>query len=334
MTRSTIPTLDDVAAQAGVSTATISRALNTPDKVAETTRKKIDAAIAALGYVPHFGGQALASNRTRTVGAIVPTLANSMFAEAMQAFQERLAKAGVTLLIASSGYDPAEEQRQIRALMGRGADGLLLVGTARPDETRSFLEQRRVPHVLTWCYGTDGAHYAGFNSYEAAKALAHPVLGMGHRRVAVIAAYSAGNDRARDRLKGVQDAADAAGAKVVRVVETAYGVAEGRDAFDEVMRSSPTIIFCANDVLAAGAVSQARLRGLRVPEDVSITGFDDIELATIVDPPLTTIRVPHQKMGHAAAEILLALMAGETAVPSVELETEVVLRGSLAPPAK
>ena len=116
MTRTTAPTLEDVARMAGVSTASISRALNDPDKVAKPTRDKIEKAIDVLGYTPNFGGRALASNRTNTVGAIIPSMANAMFASGVQAFQEVLSEAGVNLLLASTGYDPDQELRQIKAL--------------------------------------------------------------------------------------------------------------------------------------------------------------------------------------------------------------------------
>ena len=333
MNRAATPTLDDVAQLAGTSTATISRALNSPDKVAKATRDRINKAIKTLGYTPNFGGQILASNRSRTIGAIIPSLANSMFASGMQAFQERLSQAGMTLLIASTGYDPQEELRQVRALMSRGADGLLLVGTDRSEETREFLEMRSVPHVLTWCFEDDSAtHFAGFRSYDAAQALTAEVLAMGHKRIGVIAAHGHGNDRARDRLAGVRDRVAKSEATIVQVVETTYGIAEGRAAFEDLIAAKPTVVICANDVLAAGAAAAAKDHGIRVPAQMSITGFDDTEIATIVDPPLTTITVPHHAMGEAAAEILLRLIDGDTEVPSVNLGTKIVMRASLAPP--
>ncbi|MGA9253086.1 MAG: LacI family DNA-binding transcriptional regulator, partial [Roseobacter sp.] len=121
MKKMNAPTLEDVARLAGVSTASISRALNDPDKVAQATRKKIDDAIEQLGYTPNFGGRALASNRTNTVGAVIPSMANAMFASGVQAFQEELAKEGVTLLVATTGFDAAQEFQQIRSLVGQGA---------------------------------------------------------------------------------------------------------------------------------------------------------------------------------------------------------------------
>jgi LacI family transcriptional regulator len=335
MTRNASPTLQDVANAAQVSTATISRALNDPGKVAKETRERIEQAIAKLGYTPNFGGRVLASNRTNTVGAIIPSLANAMFANGIQAFQEELGAAGVTLLIATSGYDPLREGEQVRALMARGADGLFLIGAERPAETRRFLSLRNVPHVLGWCLSEQpGQLCAGFDNRAAAAAMTQQVLDMGHRRIAMIAGITAGNDRARGRVNGVRAAIRAcAGARLTAVVECPYLLGPAAAAFAEVMAGDPpTAIVCGNDVLAAGAMVAARQAGLRVPDDISITGFDDIGLAEVVEPGLTTVHVPQRQMGRAAAQLLLARVAGQADLSSVVLDTQVVLRGTLAPP--
>jgi len=337
MVRTTPPTLQDVANAAQVSTATISRALNDPAKVARDTRERIERAIAKLGYTPNFGGRVLASNRTNTMGAIIPSLANAMFANGIQAFQEQLDAAGVTLLIATNGYDPLREGQQIRALMARGADGLFLIGNERPAETRRFLALRNVPHVLGWCLSDDpGQLCAGFDNRAAAFAMAQQVLDMGHRRVAMIAGITVGNDRARGRVDGVRAAIRACpGARLTGLVESRYLLDAAGAAFARVMADDPpTAIICGNDVLAAGAMVAARAAGLRVPRDISITGFDDIGLAAVVDPGLTTVHVPQLDMGRAAARLLLARVAGQADLASVVLDTQVVLRGSLAPPTK
>lgn len=335
MTRNAPPTLQDVADAAQVSTATISRALNDPAKVAKGTREKIERAIARLGYTPNFGGRILASNRTNTVGAIIPTLANAMFANGIQAFQEELGEAGVTLLIATNGYDPAREGEQIRALMARGADGLFLIGGERPAETRRFLALRNVPHVLGWCLSDDPTKLcAGFDNQAAAHAMARQVLEMGHRRIAMIAGITAGNDRALGRVNGVRAAIDACpGARLTTVVEARYLLEPAARAFGDVMAGDPpTAIICGNDVLAAGAMVAARRAGLRMPDDISITGFDDIGLAEVVDPGLTTVHVPQRQMGRAAARLLLARVAGQPDLASVVFDAPLVMRGSLAPP--
>jgi len=331
------PTLEDVAEAACVSTATISRSLNDPDKVAKETRERIQKAVDRLGYTPNFGGRVLASNRTNTVGAIIPSMANAMFASGLQAFQEVLAESGVTLLVASSGYDTEHEFRQIRSLMTHGADGLLLIGDERPQKTKDFLALRKIPYVISWCYSNnpDGL-YVGFDNEKAAYKLTNRVLEFGHRDIAMIAGISKGNDRARNRIEGVSRAVreSADGARLTKIVEARYRLENGAEAFDEIMSASdlPTAIICGNDVLAAGAIVRARKKGVRVPDDVSITGFDDIGLASVVEPGLTTVRVPQIEMGQEAARQLLRLLSNQPATSSIEIETELVMRDSLAAP--
>ncbi|GFE52554.1 transcriptional regulator [Roseobacter cerasinus] len=339
MTKISAPTLEDVARLAGVSTASISRALNDPDKVAKPTRDKIEAAIEALGYTPNFGGRALASNRTNTVGAVVPTMANAMFASGLQAFQEVLSEAGVNLLLATTGYDSEQELRQIKALMAHGADGLMLIGDARPQSTRDFLEKRRIPHVISWCFQPDASPiHVGFDNRAACYAATQHVLELGHRRIAMICGVRQGNDRAADRFDGVSAAIDdfGQGAAMVRAVDAQYRLEFGGDAFEKIMSQSPrpTAIICGNDVLAAGALKRARELGIDVPGDVSLVGFDDIGLASVVTPALATVRVPQIEMGREAARLLLARLSGEEGGGPVELHTEFMPRASLAPPAQ
>ena len=334
MTSDTAPTLQDVARAAGVSTATISRSINDPDKVAKPTRDRIQHAIDTLGYTPNFGAKVLASNRTNTVGAVIPSMANAMFASGLQAFQEVLSEAGVTLLVASTSYDPDQELRQIKSLIAHGASGLMLIGTDRPQTTKDFLALRRVPHVISWCYADDPDQlFAGFDNVQAAYQMTQSVLAHGHRQIAMIAGISAHNDRARARITGVQAAIRDHGgtATLTQVVEARYRLEHGAEAYAQIMAGEdwPTAIICGNDVLAAGAMTQARRDGVSVPEDVSIVGFDDIGIATVLAPQLTTVRVPQIEMGRAAAELLLARLADTAPVHSIRLDTQVVMRETL-----
>jgi len=331
------PTLEDVARSAKVSTATISRAINTPDKVALPTRTRIQDAIRELGYTPHSGGRSLASNCSNTVGAVIPTMANAMFASGLQSFQEELATAGVTLLVASSGYDGKHEFSQIQSLITHGADGLLLIGAARLPETREFLALRQIPYVVSWCYKPRSRLlFAGFDNHKAAYGMTMEVLRQGHRDIAMIAGLSKGNDRAASRIKGVRQAVKDAGlnARLLNVIEAAYSQADGGDAFSRLMKQpeAPTAIICGNDVLAAGAIVRARQSGISIPGDVSITGFDDIDIATTLYPSLTTVRVPQRRMGRSAARMLLELLQTDHTPASIEFETEIIFRESLAPP--
>jgi LacI family transcriptional regulator len=334
-----LPTLDDVARQAGVSTATVSRCLNAPDLVRQETRDRVLAVVAALNYTPHFGGRALASNRTSTIGAVIPTMESAIFARGLQAAQEALSDSGTTLLIATSNYDPMREAAQIRALLGRGVDGMILIGEARPAETYALLHAHNVPVVLMWCWRAECPHpCVGFDNRASARAMADLVLDSGHRTVAMLAGITAWNDRAADRVAGVRDALRARGLDLApsRLVEAPYTLEESTIAARVLLAQTPrqTAILCGNDVQAAGALRAAREAGLSLPDDLSVVGFDDIELAVAVVPALTTVHVPHRRMGQEAARILLALRGTSATAPppAVRFETELVRRASLGPP--
>ncbi|MEP4196383.1 MAG: LacI family DNA-binding transcriptional regulator [Aliishimia sp.] len=334
-----IPTLDDVAKAAGVSTATVSRCLNAPDRVVESTRKRVLAAVEALDYTPNFAARVMAAKRSFTIGAIIPTMENAIFALGLQAFQEELHARGYTLLVSSSAYQAELEKEQIRTLIARGADGLLLIGQERDPSVYDYLKRQNVPTVLAWTYDTETEHpCVGFDNHAGMARLANEVIAHGHRQIAMISSTTHDNDRARERVEGVRSALAENGLNPedLALIETPYGIDTGADAFAQIIAqpSRPTAVICGSDVLAVGALRQAREMGLRVPEDVSITGFDDMELASIVFPALTTVHVPHRQMGHAAATELVTMVEQTRAGQSTLLETYVQKRDSLgAPPS-
>ncbi len=331
-----LPTLQDVADLAAVSTATVSRCLNNSGHVTEKTRLKVQQAIQTLGYSPNFGAQALAAKRTNTIGAIIPTMENAIFARGIQAFQETLAENGLTLIIASCSYRPELEEEQIRSLVARGADALLLIGQSRPAATYQFLARRNIPYVLAWAHKKDSQHcYIGFDNQAAAQTITRQVLELGHRNLGVIVGLTRNNDRARDRITGIEHAIADYGAQTapLQVIEAEYTFQEGAKALDQLLANPtpPTAVICGNDVLAVGAVKRAKQLGLAVPEDLSITGFADIEVSELIDPELTTVHVPHREMGIAAAKSLIAMLKTQTPVESHLLETRIVNRQSLGP---
>lgn len=329
------PTLVDVATRAGVSTATVSRCLNFPDRVKQDTRDKVMAAVDALGYTPNFGARAMASQRTNTIGAIIPTMENAVFARGLQAFEDELRQHGFTLLVASSSYQADVEEAQIRSLIARGADALLLIGHDRDPAIYRFLEGQRKPALVTWAFDPANPRPSvGFDNRAAMRDMADTVLDLHHRKLALISAPMASNDRARARMLGIHDAMAARGLApdALAVIETPYAIDNGADAFAKLMKSDnrPTAVFCGNDVLAVGALRQARAMGLAVPGDVSITGFDDIELSQVTHPALTTVHVPHRAMGQQAARVLVEMVLQGRPAETIALPTEIRMRGSLA----
>lgn len=331
------PTVEDVARYAGVSTATVSRCLNEPGRVREPTRQRVMDAIDALGYAPNFGARTLVLNRTNIMGAIIPTMDNAIFARGLQALQERLAEDDFTLLVSTSNYSPERELTQIRALMSRGVDGLMLIGAARDERAYQLLYQRRMPFVLAWTWKQNSPHLCvGFDNEKAGAMVAQEVIKCGHQRLAMIAGIAAGNDRAAERLGGLRRMTRKAGIPLPpeMVVEAEYSFEAGRAAFAGLIQQAqrPTAVICGNDVIAVGALSGAEQAGLNVPGDISIVGFDNIDIAQFTNPPLATVHVPHRRMGRLSAEKLLSMRRGVQIGNSERLDVEFIRRKSLAEP--
>jgi LacI family transcriptional regulator len=331
-------TIREVAEAANVSIATVSRALNAPDRVNPELRRRVTEAVDRLGYVAVGAARALASRRTGAIGALVPTLDNAIFAECINALQLRLDDHGYVLLVASADYDARRESRELKALVERGIDGVLLVGTEHNPEVYRLLKAAAVPAVITWsCDAQVGVPCIGFDNRAAARRLCDHLIELGHRRIAMMAGLRQGNDRAAARVDGVRDALRARGLDLTpeRLCERPYTVADGRNALRHLLAAPerPTAVICGNDVLAFGALFEAAAHGLGVPRDLSITGFDDLDLAAQMVPPLTTVRVPAAEMGRRAADQLVGVARGEAPPRVTELEAVIVLRGSTAAPA-
>ncbi|HET7633318.1 MAG TPA: LacI family DNA-binding transcriptional regulator [Burkholderiales bacterium] len=331
------PKLTDVARLANVSTATVSRALSLPHKVRPGTLDRVHDAVKSLGYITHGAARALASRRTRTIGAVVPTLENSIFAGTTYALQKTLDEVGYTLLLACHEFDTGIELRVTRALMERGIDGLVLVGTTHEPALFQLIDSAGIPYVLTWALDDSGQHpCVGFDNRDAAIQLTNHLLDLGHRRFAMICGLTATNERARARLGGVRDALAARGLTLPasRLLETPYTLNSGREGLRAVMRGAdpPTAVMCGNDVLAIGAVAECHARGIEVPQQVSITGFDDMEIASFFTPGLTTVHFPMTELGQYAATHLLSRLDGKDIERRSELAVKLVVRGTTAPP--
>jgi len=331
-----LPTIDDVASAARVSTATVSRVLNKPDTVREALRQRVTEAVVRLGYVPHAGARALMLHRSGTVGAVFPTVDNAIFAKAIEALQRRLTDAGLQLLIATSGYDVDTEARQAMNLVTRGADALALCGVGQSPQLLQFLRQRELPtvHVMTYPAPADTV-CVGFDNAKAIGQAVRYLLDLGHRRVAMLAGITRDNDRAAARVAGVRRALEQAGLRLAKghLVERRYGLAEARDGFRAVMAAAPapTALLCGNDVLAFGALLEAQKMGIAVPKTLSIVGFDDLEMARHLQPALTTVHVPTEKMWNAAADRLIAALARLPVPTATEVEVELLVRESTGP---
>ena len=332
--------LEDVARHAGVSTASVSRALNTPDLVSQVLRDRITRAAQDLKWVPNGVAKALASLRTRTVGVMIPTLSHQNFATLIETLQQDLAATHYTLILCC--MDVAEEMRlqQARKLVERGVEYLVLVGEAHPDALFDLLRSQNVPYVITYTNGRDQRHTCiGFDNYAASTRLTEHLLDLGHRNFGMIAHDREENDRIQQRVAAVQDALARSGLAIrpqhfVRV--NSRHIASGREAMRRILADDklcPTALVCTNDYIATGAMIEAKALGLVVPRDLSIVGFDDTDMSAHLDPPLTTARVPSRRMGEEIAKYIIRhLENGTTEIPP-PLEAELIIRNSTAPPA-
>ena len=331
--------ISDVARHSGVSVTTVSRFLNDSDKVKPSTRSRIRTAIETLGYVPNGAARTLASSRSHVVGAIVPTLDHALFARELSAIEERLAKSGYNLIVASSNYDPEQENALVRQMLSRHVDGLVLVGTDRKRSSYDLLAQRGVPYVTTWATSKEPAQpEIGVDNYQAAFDVTRYLLSLKHERFGLILLSSEGNDRARARLEGIKDALESRGIILPKdaLIERPINYLEGQIGIRYLLglANPPTAVVCGSDVFAVGATLECKRLGVAIPQELSIVSFDNAELAPLLDPPLTTVDLPVKEIGVRAAEHLLGTISGQTMPIQTVLGHQLIMRGSAAEAAR
>jgi LacI family transcriptional regulator len=332
--------LEDVARQAGVSTASVSRALNAPHLVSPELRDRIAQATRSLNWVPNGAAKALASLRTRTIGVMVPTLSHQNFAILIEALQHDLSAAQYTLILCCIDVSAELRLLQARKLVERGVECLVLFGENQPDALFDLLKSQNVPYVITYTSGRDGTHTCiGFDNHAAATKLTEHLLELGHRNFAMVAHESHGNDRIQQRIAGVTDTLACHGIAIRPqhlVRADSRHIASGRAAMRKILAdrgSHPTALICTNDYLATGAMIEARQLNLGIPQDLSIVGFDDTDMSAHLDPPLTTIKVPSRLMGEEIARYVIGYLEHGSAECPPPLEAALIVRRSTAAPA-
>lgn len=331
--------ITDVARLASVSPSTVSRYMNHPKMVGKDTRDAIAQAIEMLGFVRNRRASGLISNKSGVIGALVPTIGNAIFAEAIETFERTLMDRGFGLLLASTRYDLDNEYRQVRLLVEQGVDALMLVGNEHKPETFQLLDRVNLPFVTIWSLSGSAYHpEIGFDNHRAAHDVTRHLLDLGHRRFGLVVGLTGGNDRALSRLSGAMAAITGAGLAVPddAVVECRYDVGHAyavvRDHLDH-GGVRPTALICGNDVIAHGALAACRDLGLAVPGDISIVGFGDFSFSAYLTPPLTTVRIPAKRIARSAAEALTDLVADGTEIRTQRIDYELKIRQTTAPPA-
>jgi DNA-binding LacI/PurR family transcriptional regulator len=317
----------EVAARAGVSPATVSRVFTRPETVATDTRHRVLAVADELRYTPNPVARSLARGLTGNIGIVVPDIANSFSAVITKAVQQEARRDGYTLFVAGSDEVAQDEERWARAMAAQ-VDGLLLLSPLMPDEALMALTEI-TPVVMTNRL-LDGIPAVLTDSYEGAVQAVEHLHALGHRRVV----YLAGPDGYSNdvRLRGFRDACTRLGVAAEELGPFHARFSAGVRAADLVLATAATGVVAYNDEVAVGVLNRLADRDVRVPEDVSVVGFDDTQLAEMVTPRLTTVRIPAAAAGTAAVGMLLDVVAGRpVAVRRLRLEAELVVRSSTGP---
>jgi LacI family transcriptional regulator len=331
--------LNDVAERAGCSAATASRVLNRPESVNPEARARFGLPIRELGYMRNAPARALRSRQTRIIGTIIPTLNSAIYAQLVEALQHCLGQQGYSLLVTTSEFFLDQELSQGRILVERGVEGLVLVGDLHRDALFDLFDSQGLPYVTTYTYSPISEHPSiGFDNKVAMGRIVAFLLDLGHRDFAMISGVRHDNDRVAERVEGAIETLRARGIGLApdRIVEESYSIEGGRAALRRIFDAGhrPTAVICGSDVLAFGALSECATRGIQVPQDISITGFDNLDFAAFLSPPLTTLEVPAAEMGRRAGEYILARLRGRSPDKHIPLETNLILRNTTAPPRK
>ena len=328
-------TLSDVAARAGVSAVTVSRAIRQPEMVSVQLRERIDTAARELMYVPNQLASALASSRTNTIGVVVPSLTNGVFDDYLRALHDVFMDVGFQVLVLNSRYDADDEERAIRTLLGQHPEAMIVTGIDQTPQSCSLLANSGIPVVQTMEIGENPIDInIGMDHSATGYAATSYLLQLGHRNVGLLVARE--DARALRRWSGYQRAMDEAGLSTSALVVSTprpTTVPLGAELFRQLLLQQPNTeaVFCVNDDLALGTLFECHRQGIRVPEDISIVGFNDLEFCAVCNPPLTTISTPRYELARRAARIVLEIIRGSgdrPIEPRIDVGFELVVRGS------
>jgi LacI family transcriptional regulator, repressor for deo operon, udp, cdd, tsx, nupC, and nupG len=334
-----VPTIYEVARRAGVSTATVSRVLSQPAVVSATTRRRVLDAVNRLGYTPNVAAKNLRTLKTGKLLVTVPDISNPFFSLILRGIEDAAQREGYSVLLGDTQHEEFREERYAAMLKRKEADGLIFLGHRLPKEAAAIVRAMapKCAPVVNGCefnprLGVPSVHID--NAKAASEAMDH-LFRLGHRRIGIITGPLV-SPLSRDRLRGAT--ARAKKERAERELFTMHGdfsiesgAAEGERLLGR--RERPTAIFCFNDEMAVGVIQAARRRGLRLPDQLSVVGFDDIRFASYMDPPLTTISQPMRAIGEGTVRLLLEILGGNVVGPeSITLPHSLTIRSSTAPP--
>ncbi|MDJ0037518.1 DNA-binding transcriptional regulator CytR [Pantoea allii] len=326
-------TMKDVAEKAGVSTATVSRALMNPEKVSSATRQKVEQAVAAVGYTAQSVTRNARRNDTQTILLIVPNICDPFFSEIIRGVEIAASKAGYLVLIGDCAHQKPQEWTFLNLMLTRLIDGIVLLGAQLPFDVSPDEQRNLPPMVMAIEFAPEmSLPTVNIDNLTASFVAVNHLLQLGHKRIACL---TGPEDVAlcQYRLQGYVQALRRSGISVepTYIVRGDFTFESGVAAMNQLLAlpQPPRALFCHSDIMAIGAISQAKRMGLRVPEDLSVVGFDDIELSRYCEPPLTTVKQPCFEIGREAVRLLLNELQGHGVHNgSTLLDAELVVRGS------
>jgi DNA-binding LacI/PurR family transcriptional regulator len=304
--------MQDVATRAAVSIATVSRVFSGSNTVLPATVKNVITAAAALGFRPNLIGQNLRSQRTKTIGVMLPTIRHPVFAECLQGIELCAAQHDTAILFVSTGYDEAREDQASEILLQRRVDGLILtVADAAHSKLLTKLDLEKVPYVLAYNQLAEQSRLCvSVDNRNAAKEMALHLYKLGHHRIQMVLGRSLQSDRSTQRYQGYESALAQSGLTPLAPIEVDFLSKDFGTSIKNVLRNerSPSALFCSNDHLAMNVISQLQSLGLKVPGDVSVAGFDGVEICQLMPQRLTTVSQPNGRIGTAAVHTLIKLI--------------------------
>jgi len=327
-------TILDVAKLASVSTATVSRVINSPETVRESTRKKVQHAMGVCNYKYNALARGFATKKTNTIGLIIPNINNPVFAESTRGVQDHADSNKIQIILGNTYYQYEKEEGLIKTLREKQVDGFIITTTNPRSTVLNSLVEEKVPFVLLYSTLKKGAFSAvGVDNFQGGYMATEHLIKLGHKRIGMIAGKFSISDRSLHRWHGYRQCLKNYNIDYDNslLFQTNYSLTGGKVAMKKMLalQDPPTAVFCSNDYMALGAMKGARECGLSLPQDMSIVGFDDIQIASYVVPELTTIHQPAYEMGKLGAKLLFKLMEEKTGKPVQKmLESSLVVRES------
>jgi DNA-binding LacI/PurR family transcriptional regulator len=328
-------TMADISKMAGVSLATVSRALHSPHLVGKETRERVHRVMEKANYVYHATAGDLSRKRSSIIGVIIPTAKSLVFSSTLQAIQEAAQQNNFSLVAGSSKYDNDTELRLLKQFKERRLAGIILTGfVIGQKDLIKELVKGGMPCVVIWDKLDDpDLSYVGFDNFKATYAITEYLISLKHRQIGLIVGPYTKVERVKRRLEGFKAALKDHGINFdpSLVIEKEPTLIDGKEAMSRLLSlpNRPTAVLAASDTLAVGALAAARDKEVRIPDDISIAGFDDIEVAAYCNPPLTTVKVPAYEIGQIAFKILLEFInSGGDRVQQYCLDTSIIIRES------